>query len=50
MKAHGATVFLATNSDYQYTQAIMNYLFDVPLPDVRLNIIFITSHHTSHGV
>ena len=42
MKDHGATVFLATNSDYPYTQAVMTYLFDVEPSDVRFhNAIFI---------
>ena len=34
IKDHGATVFLATNSDYQYTKAVMTYLFDVPAAEV----------------
>ena len=37
-------MFLATNSDYQYTHAIMTYLFDVALPDVRLHVTLRSSH------
>ena len=30
MKESGAKVFLLTNSEYWYTEKIMNYLFDYP--------------------
>lgn len=32
MKRSGAGVFLVTNSDYTYTNVLMTFLFDVPLP------------------
>eukprot|EP00054_Salpingoeca_dolichothecata_P036694 m.8353 g.8353 ORF g.8353 m.8353 type:complete len:551 (-) comp6950_c0_seq1:136-1788(-) len=30
MRSNGCGVFLATNSDYKYTNKVMNYLFDLP--------------------
>jgi 5'-nucleotidase len=50
MKDSGATVFLATNSDYHYTQSVMTFLFDVPLPEVRsMGCISENSIPSGHG-
>ena len=49
MKDSGATVFLATNSDFVYTQAVMTFLFDVELPPVSLHsdrVIYVYSGTT----
>ena len=47
MRDSGCKLFLATNSNFSYSNAVMNFLFDVPLPIDMVSDVIVEGLMTS---